>query len=100
MAELNYNFLPVTDFRSRAKETLDEIRESPVILTQRGRPSAVLVKYDAYRALQARIEELENTIDSLLLEHAQSTAKEFVTLDELFADYESTNGNEIPSDEG
>jgi len=96
MAELDYTFLPVTDFRSKAKETLEVLRSHPVILTQRGRPSAVLVDYDQYRALQAQIEDLELSIDSLLLERAQATAEEFITLDELFADYEATTGTQIP----
>jgi len=95
MAELEYIFLPVTDFRSRAKETLEEIHEHPVILTQRGRPSAILIDYKYFRDLQTRIDELELTVDSLLLEHAQSTAEEFVSLDDLFADYESSTGNKI-----
>ena len=100
MSELDYNFLPVTDFRSRAKETLDELHERPVVLTQRGRPSAILLDYESYRSLVARLDELELTVDGLLLERAQASAEEFISLDELFQGYEETNQNKIPPDKG
>ena len=100
MSELEYNFLPVTDFRSRAKETLDELHEHPVILTQRGRPSAILVDYESYRTLVNRIDELELTVDSLLLDRARDTAEEFISLEDLFQGYEAATQSKIPPGEG
>ena len=51
--------LPVTDLRNQAKEALDEVKRHPVVITQNGRPSAVLVNYQTYNDLIDRVEQAE-----------------------------------------
>lgn len=52
--------IPISDLQSKAKKYVDQVRETeqPVIVTQRGRASAVLVSYDAYAGLLATHDEL------------------------------------------
>lgn len=78
--------LPVTDFRKETKAALSKLQETPIILTQRSHPVAVLVDYSSYNAQLKRIEELELLLDDNALNQAIDTATEFVTVDELFAD--------------
>lgn len=59
--------IPVTDLRNQAKKALKQAQEQPVVITQNGRPSAVLVDYQSYNALvqladQVRKSELEETM--------------------------------------
>lgn len=50
---------PFSDLRSKPKQILAKLKESPVVLTLRGRPSAVLLDYDAYNRMVQRQQELE-----------------------------------------
>ena len=84
--------VPVTDFRKEAKRFLHRIEETPLVLTQRSRPVAVLVDYEAYRRQEQRLEELELMLDDTLLAHAVETAEEYLSPEELFAAI-------VPSDE-
>lgn len=87
--------VPVTDFRNKAKEILDQVKENTVILTQRSHPAAVVVDYDTYQAQIKLLEELELKLDDLLLAQAMQSSQELVSLDELFADYEKTTGKKL-----
>ena len=89
------NIVAVTDFRNKTKEVLDQVKEGPVILTQRSRPTAVVVNYDIYRAQAKLLEELELKLDDLMLAKAMQSAKELIPLDDLFADYEKSTGNKL-----
>jgi prevent-host-death family protein len=40
--------LPITDLRNQAKEALSQAQHEPVVITQNGRPSAVLINYALY----------------------------------------------------
>jgi prevent-host-death family protein len=40
--------LPVSDLRSNATNYLEQVKEQPFVITQRGRPRAVLVDYERY----------------------------------------------------
>lgn len=55
------DILPVTDFRNNAADVLAQLSQSgrPVVLTQRGRASAVLIDVAEYQKLCDRLEELE-----------------------------------------
>jgi prevent-host-death family protein len=83
------NVIPITDFRKRARDILAKLKNDPVVLTQRSRPTAVLVDYETYNEREQRLEELEQALDSLMLSRAIDTAEEFVSIDELFADVDS-----------
>ena|SRR4030067_3270586 len=77
----------VTDFRKNAKEVLDQAKEAPVILTQRSRPAAVVIDYEAYQAQAKLLEELELKLDDILLAQARQSSEGVVPLEELFEDY-------------
>ena len=54
--------IPVTDLRNQAKQALKQAQDQPIVITQNGRPSAVLIDYQSYNALVQmadRIRELE-----------------------------------------
>ena len=55
---LEADIQPVSDFRARASAMLEQVRSSgrPLVLTQRGRSTAVVVDIRAY---QAMVDELE-----------------------------------------
>lgn len=79
---------PFSDLRSRSKKILAQLKESPVILTLRGRPSAVLIDYDAYNALiqkQQALEQAQQQAQPSLAEAAQILLADYMTDDELTA---------------
>ena len=49
--------LPVSDLRSNATNYLEQVKEQPFIITQRGRPRAVLVDYERYGQMAGRVED-------------------------------------------
>lgn len=53
--------VPVTDLRRTASQLLEELRETggPVYITHRSRPQGVLIGYDSFEALMARLRDLE-----------------------------------------
>ena len=55
------DILPVTDFRNNAADILERLTKSgrPILLTQRGRATAVLLDVREYQKLCDRLEELE-----------------------------------------
>jgi prevent-host-death family protein len=85
--------VPITDFRNKIKEVLDQVKKAPVILTQRSHPAAVVVDYDTYQEQAERLEELELKLDDLLLAQVMHTSQGLVSLDELLADYEENAEN-------
>jgi prevent-host-death family protein len=87
----------VTDFRNKAKEVLDQVKEAPVILTQRSHPAAVVVDYETYQAQVKLLEELELRLDDLLLAQAIQSSKELVSLDDMLEDYEKSSDNKLRS---
>jgi prevent-host-death family protein len=87
--------VPITDFRNKIKEVLEQVKETPVILTQRSRPAAVVIDYETYREQAERLEELELKLDDLLLARAMHKSQGRVSLDEMVADYEEKTGNKL-----
>lgn len=68
--------LPIADLRNKAKEVLEQVRQQPIVITQKGRPRAVLVDYDAYNELIEQVEILEDTRDALIISRAKDTGSE------------------------
>ncbi len=60
LIDLESDIRPVSDFRARASETLQHVRDTrrPVVLTQRGRSVAVLVDVATYQQLLDDLEAL------------------------------------------
>ncbi len=52
--------IPISDLQTSAKKYVEQVRETdePVIVTQRGRASAVLVSYESYEGLMATQDEM------------------------------------------
>lgn len=52
--------IPISQLQTRAKKYVDRVRDTdePIVITQRGRPAAVLVSYEEFAGLQATREEM------------------------------------------
>jgi prevent-host-death family protein len=50
--------LPISDLRVHTKEILKQASQQPVVITQNGRPSAVLISYQTYNDMLAQLLEL------------------------------------------
>lgn len=49
----------VTDLQRRAAEVISSLTEGPVIISQRGRPAAVIVTAEAYEQMEQALAEVE-----------------------------------------
>ncbi len=69
--------IPISDLQTKAKKYVDQVKktEIPVIITQRGRPAAVLVNYDAYEGHMATLDEMSYPDWKERLELAQKESK-------------------------
>ncbi len=52
--------IPISDLQARAKKIVESVKQTrdPVVITQRGRPAALLVNYEDYEGMLATLEEL------------------------------------------
>lgn len=52
--------IPISDLQTQAKKIVDSVRtlREPVVITQRGRPAALLVNYEDYEGMVATLEEM------------------------------------------
>ncbi len=52
--------IPISDLQTRAKKIVESVKHTrdPVIITQRGRPAALLVNYEDYEGMMATLEEM------------------------------------------
>jgi prevent-host-death family protein len=87
--------LPISDLRTKSRELLARVKEEPVVITQRSRPEAVVVGYESYNEMVARLEALEDARDALIIERALAQGGEFVSFDEMIEDYEQAHGIRI-----
>jgi prevent-host-death family protein len=49
----------VTDLQRRAAEVISSLREGPVVISQRGRPAAVIVTAEAYERMEQALADFE-----------------------------------------
>ncbi len=49
----------VTDLQRRAAEVISSLREGPVVVSQRGRPAAVILTAEAYEQMERAVAEVE-----------------------------------------
>ncbi len=49
----------VTDLQRRAAEVLGSLAEGPVVVSQRGRPAAVILTAEAYEQMEQAVAEVE-----------------------------------------
>jgi prevent-host-death family protein len=77
--------IPFSDLRSRSKQVLKQLKDNPIVLTLRGRPSAVLIDYDTYNEMVQKQQMLE-----MALQQEQMTKPSLAKAAEiLLADYTS-----------
>jgi len=52
--------IPISELQSQAKRIIEGVKQTrdPVIITQRGRPAALLVNYEDYEGMIAMLEEM------------------------------------------
>jgi PHD/YefM family antitoxin component YafN of YafNO toxin-antitoxin module len=74
--------LPVSDLRTHQAAILDQLQETPILLTQRGQSAGVLVHPDTWNKM---VEQLEHLLHLELLRKrvAEIERGEYVTFDEL-----------------
>ena len=68
--------VPISDLRGRMTEILAELNQAPVVLTQYGRPAAVMVKPDQWKQIQKRLEDLDDPVTVLRAELAVERGEE------------------------
>lgn len=49
----------VTDLQRRAAEVISGLQEGPVVISQRGRPAAVIITAEAYEQMEQAVAEVE-----------------------------------------
>lgn len=59
--------VPKTELRDRIREELADLGDDSVLITERGRPLAVVVSVERWNELQEAIEDLEDAV--AILEH-------------------------------
>lgn len=79
---------PISDLRRHTKKILKDLNDSPIVLTMRGRPRAVLVDYADYDALIKRQQALEEARDAILLQQAQATATGYQPFEALLQQHQ------------
>jgi prevent-host-death family protein len=92
--------VPITEFRNRARELLASLGDRPIVLTQRGRPAAVVLRYEDYESREEYVSRMEMERDRQLFLEAKATETEFVPLEEAFAEYERVTGYNLDDYEG
>jgi prevent-host-death family protein len=52
--------IPISDLQTQAKKIVESVKQTrdPVVITQRGRPAALLVNYEDYEGMVATLEEM------------------------------------------
>lgn len=55
---MSVTIVPVSDLRRDTAHLMRQVGDSPVYITQHGRPKAVLLSYEAYERLLAQMEDL------------------------------------------
>src|SRR6266545_1824977 len=52
--------IPISELQAQAKRIVESVKQTgdPVVITQRGRPAALLVNYEDYEGMVATLEEM------------------------------------------
>ncbi|MDO8520391.1 MAG: type II toxin-antitoxin system Phd/YefM family antitoxin [Deltaproteobacteria bacterium] len=79
--------IPISDLQSGAKKIIDGVKKTgdPVIITQRGRPAALVVNYEQYEGMLHTLDEMSHPDWRERLEEAEedSRRKRGITLGAL-----------------
>lgn len=74
--------MPVSELRTQQAAILDQLHQSPVLLTQRGQGAGVLVHPDTWNKVMEQLEQLLH-LELLRQRSSEITRGEFVTFEEL-----------------
>ena len=79
--------IPISDLQSKTKEVVDGVKKTgnPVIITQRGRPAALVVNYEEYEGMLHTLDEMSypDWLDRLREAEEDSGKGKGVALEEL-----------------
>lgn len=69
--------VPISDLQTQAKKIIESVKKTrdPVIITQRGRPAALLVNYEDYEGMVATLEKMSQPDWRQRLAEAERDAK-------------------------
>lgn len=87
--------IPISELRQRQSEVLNQLAKHPVVLTQHGRATAVLVSPEMWNQL---LEELDDLRDALDAAEALQELDHNQTID--FDEYLSKRGERVPAEVG
>lgn len=69
--------IPISELQTGAKDVIEGVKASkdPVIITQRGRPAALIVDYESYESLLNTLDEMSYPDWQARLKEAESDSK-------------------------
>lgn len=82
--------IPKTELRDRIREELSDLGDDALLLTERGRPLAVVVSVGRWNGLQGQIEDLEDAVAVLEHRYAQDGGRP------IEAALTSIDGSDVP----
>ena len=82
--------VPISELRLRQNELLRQVSEKPIVLTQHGRPVAVLLGPEPYNRLLEHIEDLQLAVDAVEARAEKEPRVEF-------EDYLTERGEHVPA---
>lgn len=94
-----HSVIPISDLRYKTKNIMDQAQQEPIILTQRGRATAVLVSFEAYNDMARRLQALEDERDEMIMQlaWAHKDEMEFIGIEALDRLYREKFGEPMPS---
>lgn len=63
----------VTDLQRRAAEVISSLRDGPVVISQRGRPAAVILTVEAYEQMEQALADIEAEQEREIIEAGLSS---------------------------
>ncbi len=79
--------VPISDLQTKTKEIIEQVKKTgrPVIITQRGRPAALVVNYEEYEGMLHTLDEMSYPDWQERLQEAEeaSKAEAGITLEQL-----------------
>ena len=79
--------IPISDLQTKTKEVVEGVKRTgdPVIITQRGRPAALVVNYESYEGMVHTLDEMSYPDWQERLERAkkESAAGQSISLEDL-----------------
>ena len=91
--------VPISQLRLKQSEVLNRLAEGPVILTQHGQGSAVLVSIEQWNRMIETLEDFQDALDAALIQQKIATGEEDVLeWDQVKAELEHELETEQPAD--